>query len=129
MIRRGQVYFVNLNPTHGREQAGRRPVLVVSADPPEKAQANAEEHGWTFPLACDLSQEQMRTLGLYISEPRSDAETDRPFAEPGAFLTNPEGDLQVVDISNAPWVRADLNALLRASKRIQEVGYPIRGTM
>lgn len=32
MIRRGQIYFVNLNPTHGREQAGRRPVLVVSAD-------------------------------------------------------------------------------------------------
>ncbi len=32
MIRRGQIYFVNLNPIRGREQAGRRPVLVVSAD-------------------------------------------------------------------------------------------------
>ena len=32
MIARGQVYFVDLNPTRGREQAGRRPVLVVSAD-------------------------------------------------------------------------------------------------
>ena len=32
MIRRGEVYFVNLNPTKGREQAGYRPVLVVSAD-------------------------------------------------------------------------------------------------
>ncbi|MDE2058403.1 MAG: type II toxin-antitoxin system PemK/MazF family toxin [candidate division NC10 bacterium] len=32
MISRGQIYFVNLSPTHGREQAGRRPVLVVSAD-------------------------------------------------------------------------------------------------
>jgi mRNA interferase MazF len=32
MISRGQVYFVNLDPTHGREQAGRRPVLVVSVD-------------------------------------------------------------------------------------------------
>lgn len=32
MISRGQIYFVDLNPTHGREQAGRRPVLVVSAD-------------------------------------------------------------------------------------------------
>ncbi len=32
MISRGQIYFVNLNPTEGREQAGRRPVLVVSAD-------------------------------------------------------------------------------------------------
>jgi mRNA interferase MazF len=32
MIARGQIYFVDLDPTQGREQAGRRPVLVVSAD-------------------------------------------------------------------------------------------------
>jgi mRNA interferase MazF len=32
MISRGQIYFVNLNPVHGREQKGMRPVLVVSAD-------------------------------------------------------------------------------------------------
>jgi mRNA interferase MazF len=32
MISRGQIYFVELAPTRGREQAGRRPVLVVSAD-------------------------------------------------------------------------------------------------
>ena len=32
MIRRGEIYFVNLNPTKGREQRGRRPVLVVSVD-------------------------------------------------------------------------------------------------
>lgn len=32
MISRGQIYFINLEPTRGREQAGRRPVLVVSAD-------------------------------------------------------------------------------------------------
>ena len=32
MINRGQIYFVNLNPARGREQAGYRPVLVVSSD-------------------------------------------------------------------------------------------------
>ena len=32
MIERGDIYFVELNPTKGREQAGRRPVLVVSSD-------------------------------------------------------------------------------------------------
>jgi len=31
-IARGQIYFVHLDPVQGREQAGRRPVLVVSAD-------------------------------------------------------------------------------------------------
>jgi mRNA interferase MazF len=32
MIQRGEIYFVNLNPTLGHEQAGRRPVLVVSSN-------------------------------------------------------------------------------------------------
>ena len=31
-MRRGEIYFVNLTPTVGREQAGTRPVLVVSSD-------------------------------------------------------------------------------------------------
>lgn len=29
---RGEIYLVNLNPVQGREQAGRRPVLVISTD-------------------------------------------------------------------------------------------------
>ncbi|MBI4587522.1 MAG: type II toxin-antitoxin system PemK/MazF family toxin [Candidatus Rokubacteria bacterium] len=32
MMSRAQIYSVNLEPTKGREQAGRRPVLVVSTD-------------------------------------------------------------------------------------------------
>lgn len=32
VIRRGQIFMVDLNPAKGREQQGRRPVLVVSAD-------------------------------------------------------------------------------------------------
>ena len=32
MIRRGEVYFVSLDPVEGREQRGTRPVLVVSDD-------------------------------------------------------------------------------------------------
>jgi mRNA-degrading endonuclease toxin of MazEF toxin-antitoxin module len=32
MISRGSMYFVNLDPVRGREQAGHRPVLVVSVD-------------------------------------------------------------------------------------------------
>lgn len=31
-IQRGEIYFVKLNPVHGREQAGSRPVLVLSID-------------------------------------------------------------------------------------------------
>ena len=32
MIQRGEIYLVDLDPTRGREQRGRRPVLVVSSD-------------------------------------------------------------------------------------------------
>ncbi len=31
-IRRGEIYFVNLNPVEGREQAGNRPVLVLNSE-------------------------------------------------------------------------------------------------
>ena len=31
-VQRGEIYFVDLNPVQGREQAGRRPVLVLSID-------------------------------------------------------------------------------------------------
>ncbi len=32
MIRRGEIYFVDLDPVKGHEQRGNRPVLVVSAN-------------------------------------------------------------------------------------------------
>lgn len=103
-------------------------VIAISGDPRERAQEEAKEENWRFPVACELSQDQMRELGLYISEPRSPQETDRPFAEPGLFVTNPEGRLQIVDISNAPFARPDLQGVLNGLKFIQDKDYPIRGT-
>ena len=67
-------------------------VVAVSADPKEKAESEAGDEGWRFAVGYDLSQDQMRALGLYISEPRSPQETDRPFSEPALFITNPEGN-------------------------------------
>jgi mRNA interferase MazF len=32
LIKRGEIYFVSLDPVKGREQAGYRPVLVVSSE-------------------------------------------------------------------------------------------------
>jgi len=31
-VQRGEIYFVDLNPVQGREQAGHRPVVVLSID-------------------------------------------------------------------------------------------------
>jgi mRNA interferase MazF len=32
VVRRGEIYFVDLNPVKGKEQSGKRPVLVLSND-------------------------------------------------------------------------------------------------
>jgi peroxiredoxin len=103
-------------------------VHAISADPKERAEAEAEAEGWRFPVGHDLSIDDMHRLGIYISEPRSPEETDRPFAEPGLFVVNPEGTLQVVDISNAPFARPDLASLLKGLQFVQAKHYPVRGT-
>lgn len=103
-------------------------VVAVSGDPKDKADAFASEVGLSMPVGYDMSVDQMRALGLYISTPRSDTETDRPFPEPGLFITTPEGKVQIVEIANAPFVRPDLDLVVRGLARGRE-GYPVRGTM
>ena len=102
-------------------------VYAVSADPLERAQASFEEAGWTLPILAGLTPTQMRTLGLYISSPRSPEETDRDFAEPAVFLINPDGNVQVVDISNAPFTRPDLKEMLAGLIFIMPKHYLVRG--
>lgn len=103
-------------------------ILAVSADPLEKAQAMVDSHQLKFPVAYDLSIPQMHELGLYISKPRSPQETDRAFAEPATFALNKEGRIQLIELSNTPFNRADLSELLETVKWIDENNYPIRGT-
>lgn len=104
-------------------------VIAISGDPKEKAESEAREESWRFPVGYDLSQGQMKQLGLYISEPRSSQETDRPFPEPGLFVINPAGKIQIVDVSNAAFARPALDGVLKGIKFIREKQYPIRGTL
>lgn len=104
-------------------------VIAISCDPEDRASAFAKDIGITFPVGYDLSVDQMKALGLYISEPRSEKETDRPFAEPGVFVINADGLLQIVDISNAPFARPDLVGLAKGLKFIRDNDYPIRGRL
>lgn len=103
-------------------------VQVISGDGEEKARAFVDETGLGVPVGYGLTVPQMRELGLYVSDPRSPQETDRPFPEPGVYAVNPDGLLQIVGISNAPFARPDLEALTRGLEFILEKGYPIRGT-
>ena len=87
-------------------------VVVVSADIEAKAQADKAEFGWNFELCYGLTEPQMRAMGLYVTDPLSEAETTGRFAEPGAFGIRPDGSLMLVDISNGPAARPDLDELL-----------------
>ena len=104
-------------------------VIAVSADSKEQLEGHLEELDVSFPIAYGLTIEQMNTLGVYISDPRSEKETDHPFAEPAVFVVNSEGKIQIVDLSNAPFSRPDLEALANGLVFVRkpENNYPIRG--
>lgn len=121
-------YLKELNGLHEAYVTIGVSVYALSADPPEKAEADVLGEGWKFATGHSMSTDQMHTLGLYISEPRSSQETDRPFAEPGLFVINPEGRFQIIDISNAPFARPGLEGILNGVRMIKEKAYPIRGT-
>ena len=105
-------------------------VAAVSADSKEQLQEHLNRLDVNFPLFYGLTLEQMQNLGLYISVPRSEQETDHNFAEPGLFVINSDGKLQVVDLSNNPFARPDLEILVSGLEWIRspDNDYPIRGT-
>ncbi len=105
-------------------------IIAVSGDSKEQLLSHQEKLNVSFPLAYGLTQEQMQALGLYISVPRSEKETDHNFAEPGLFVINQDGNVQVVDISNNPFVRPSLAEFVSGINWIRnpENNYPIRGT-
>ena len=105
-------------------------IIAVSADSETQAKAHMSELNLNLDVAYGLSIEQMQALGLYLSHPRSAQETDHVFAEPGLFVINEKGQLQVIDIANGPFVRPELNTLLSGLGFIRNPDnhYPIRGT-
>lgn len=103
-------------------------VVAVSGDGADKAQAFADEVGLSLTVGHSLSVAQMGALGLYISDPRSPQETDQPFPEPGLFVINQTGAIQIIDVSNAPFARPDLQGIANGIKFIRANDYPVRGT-
>lgn len=105
-------------------------VIAVSADNKGQLEEHLTKLNISYPVCYGLTVEQMQTLGVYISNPRSEKETDHPFAEPGLFVINDKGQIQVLDISNGPFARPELDTLVLGLDFIKapENDYPIRGT-
>jgi len=104
--------------------------VALSADSEDRVKMQIPELSLKFQVGYDLSIEQMRALGLYITTPRSEAESNRPFAEPGLFVINEKNLVQIIDISNIAFGRPELKTMLRGLVHIRkpENNYPIRGT-
>lgn len=102
-------------------------VVAVSGDPEAKAQAMVDEKDLSLVMGYGLSVAQMGTLGVYISDPRSPQETNQPFPEPGLFVVNGDGAIQMVDVSNAPFLRPDLESVVKGITFVRSNDYPIRG--
>lgn len=121
-------YLTKLDSLKDDFLAANAEIIVASGDPEAKAAAMVAEEGLGLQVAYGMSIEQMQSLGLWISEPRSADETDRPFAEPALFAINRDGKIQLIDQSNTPFNRSDLVELLDTVIWVQENNYPIRGT-
>ena len=105
-------------------------IAAVSADSREQMDEHLSRMDVNFPFYHGLTIEQMQDLGLYVSLPRSPEETDHNFPEPGLFVINTDGKAQVIDISNNPFARPDLEVFVSGLEwiRAPENNYPIRGT-
>ncbi|WP_394147249.1 redoxin domain-containing protein [Shewanella atlantica] len=106
-------------------------IVAASADSISQLKEHKERLTTSYPIGYGLSQKQMQQLGLYISIPRSEQETDHDFAEPGLFVVNRLGEIIVIDISNNPFSRPELESLVSGLEWISDPDndYPIRGTL
>jgi peroxiredoxin len=105
-------------------------VAAVSADSEERAVAQIAQVNPSFPVGYGLSMDQMKELGLYISSPRHGMDIEAPFAEPGLFVVNEDGELRVVDIANVPFARPQLGSLVGGLKFMRGMteAFPANGT-
>ncbi|EGQ7996631.1 redoxin domain-containing protein [Vibrio vulnificus] len=105
-------------------------VVAVSSDTLDKVETQLEDVKPKFNVGYGLNVNQMKTLGLLITEPRPDIGISSHFSEPALFVLNQEGKVIVVDISNVPFARPDLQTVLKGVTwlRSQPSSFPITGS-
>jgi len=103
-------------------------VVVASMDPEDRATEAKSDWGLdNLNVAYGMTTQDIANWGLYLSTAFKDAENAQ-FAEPGLFWVRPDGRLYLVDISNMPWSRPDVEFLLSKVQFAMDNNYPARGT-
>ena len=102
-------------------------IVVASMNSAElAAQSVADWDIGNLKVAYGLTEADARAWGLWVSTAIKDADADM-FNEPGMAWVRPDGRLYMIDISNMPWARPDLEFLLSKVPMAVEKGYPARG--
>lgn len=104
-------------------------VAAVSADREEQLREFSEKLTVDYPIHYGLSLEQMNSLGLYVSTPRSEQENDHLYPEPAIIVINEQGLVHLISISNNPFIRPEIGELVAGISWLKnpENNYPIRG--
>ena len=104
-------------------------VVAVSMDPEDRAtQTKSDWELENIDLAYGATVQDARNWGLYLTSAIKAAENIQ-FAEPGLFWVRPDGRLYLIDISNMPWSRPDVQFLLSKVQFAIDNSYPARGTL
>lgn len=102
-------------------------VICVSANYESLAEKTAVEWGIEkLTVGYGFSVEDARKWDLYISKGINKNEPDI-FFEPGMFLINPDNTLYAASIQSMPFVRPNLDDLLKSIDYILNKDYPARG--
>ncbi|MEP1209532.1 MAG: redoxin domain-containing protein [Rhizobiaceae bacterium] len=120
-------YLQKLETLLSGYQDGGFSVIALSMNDKELAEKSASE--WelnNLTIGYGLSESDARAWGLYISRAFKEVEADI-FCEPGLFWVRPNGELYLVDVSNMPWARPDLEFLLSKAAYALANDYPARG--
>ena len=104
-------------------------IASLSADSEAQTRLTQAACSVSFPLLYGLDIAAMKRLGLYISEPVSAEETDHIYSEPALLVVNPEGALQVVELTNVPFLRPDMGMMLTGFKAMIGKGASVHGTL
>lgn len=115
---------------HGAEMAEQGiEVISISTDPAERAaEAVADWDLGDMKVGYDLTVDQARGLGLFISEAIREGETAF-FAESAVFLIQGDGVLWGSAINSFPFMRPTAAMILDAANTRRSRNYPPRGNV
>lgn len=92
----------HLNEKLGELEAEGVEVIAISADKLDVATAMKADMGLNFAIGYGLEEAQIRSLGLYVSDPTHYIPQTHRFAEPAYFFLLPDNRIQYITISNHP---------------------------